>query len=539
MADEPTWEDLFGEATRPAPRETQRPVAPKPTDDGVWPLRQPPAPASALTPPADDPITPAATAATTPAASPPPTGHASAAPVDAVPAASTQPAAPVPADLPTSAAPVTDASPIPATPVVAAQPTRRQLRESEARLTAAETGRIPKQAARQEPVRDVAAPKNAKPTRSAKPPKPPRTSKRDRGDVKRRRRRGWIWLVVLLVVFGAAGGTAAYAWANFEGPIRKVLNIELPIDYTGTGNGQDTTVTVVSGDVGETIAESLHAAGVTMTKEAFYNLLLAKSEQPVFQPGTYKLQKHQSAASALTALLDPKNLVVSNVLIPEGTTITNTLKRLSKGTGVPLADFTAAAKDYVSLGVPANAPSAEGFLFPATYTFEPGSTAKQILTRMVDRMYESLDAAGVAPKDRLRVLTMAALIQKEGGSTKDFYKVARVFQNRLDQKMLLQSDATVSYGSGGTSISTTDAERADASNPYNTYVHLGLPVGPISAPGDDAIDAALHPVAGDWLYFVLVNGDTGETKFSTTLAQHEAAVAQWQSWLAAHPDFDN
>jgi UPF0755 protein len=112
-----------------------------------------------------------------------------------------------------------------------------------------------------------------------------------------------------------------------------------------------------------------------------------------------------------------------------------------------------------------------------------------------------------------------------------------VFQNRLDKKMLLQSDATVSYGAGSKTISTTAAQRADAGNKYNTYVHLGLPVGPIAAPGDDAIKAALHPANGPWLYFVLVNGYTGKTVFSTTLAQHNAAVLQWQAWSRAHPDF--
>jgi UPF0755 protein len=227
------------------------------------------------------------------------------------------------------------------------------------------------------------------------------------------------------------------------------------------------------------------------------------------------------------------------VLIKEGATLPNTLKKLSEGTGIELAEFETASKDLASFGIPAEAPSLEGYLFPATYTFDPGLSAHDILQQLVDRSIKSLDAAGVAPADRHRVLTMAALIQKEGGSVDDFYKVSRVFQNRIDQGMLLQSDATVSYGAGSSSISTTGAQRADANNPYNTYVHPGLPVGPIGAPGDDAIDAALHPADGPWLYFVLVNGETGETAFSKNLAEHNAAVKVWQKWLRAHPDFDN
>jgi UPF0755 protein len=152
-------------------------------------------------------------------------------------------------------------------------------------------------------------------------------------------------------------------------------------------------------------------------------------------------------------------------------------------------------------------------------------------------MNQSLKTHGVSKANELKVLTLASIIQKEGGSTKDFYKVSTVFHNRLDQGIHLQSDATVSYGAHSAKIETTAAQRADASNKYNTYAHAGLPVGPIAAPGDAAIDAALHPAKGKWLYFVLVNGKTGETVFSNTLAEHNVAVAQWQAWLRAHPGY--
>lgn len=347
------------------------------------------------------------------------------------------------------------------------------------------------------------------------------------------------WLGVLVVLLGLGAGAVSFVWLNFEDQVRSVLGWELPIDYEGDGNGEPVVMTIVSGDVGADIARRLEEVGVTMTSKAFYDLLLSTPENPVFMPGSYELEKEMSAESALAALLDPANVVNSTAVIPEGSTLTQTLARLSEGTGVPLAELEAAAVDYPALGVPAGAPSLEGFLFPATYTFEPDTSAQQMLQTMADRMVQALDEAGVAPDDRLRVLTFAALVQKEGGSIEDFAKVARVFQNRIDQGMLLQSDATVSYGSGGTSILTTDAERGDAANLYNTYVHPGLPVGPISMPGDDAIRSVLSPTAGDWLYFVLVNGETGETKFSATFAEHEVAVEEWQAWYRAHPDWDN
>ena len=95
----------------------------------------------------------------------------------------------------------------------------------------------------------------------------------------------------------------------------------------------------------------------------------------------------------------------------------------------------------------------------------------------------------------------------------------------------------MAYGTGQKRVDTTSAERADASNLYNTYQHEGLPVGPISNPGDLAIDAALHPAEGTWLFFVTWNLDTGETIFSTTQSEHEAAVKKYREWSAENPDF--
>jgi len=395
-------------------------------------------------------------------------------------------------------------------PQTAAAPlTRRELRDAEAR-----------DAARPEKKRSLYASGGE----STPPPK-------------KKRRLGWLWALLVLLVIGAGGAFAA--WTFFEPQIRQVLGWELPTDYEGAGNGTEVQIVIKSGDYGLDIAKTLSAAGVTLTTDAFYQLLLPMDPQPNFLPGTYTLQKEMSAEAALAALQDPANRVVSHVVIPEGTKLTTTLQLLADGTGIDIAEYQTAAADLASFGIPAEAPSLEGYLFPATYTFDPGIGAHDVLAQMVARCFQSLDAEGVAAADRHRVLTMAALIQKEGGSTDDFYKVSRVFTNRINIGMLLQSDATVSYGSGGTSISTTAAERADANNPYNTYVHPGLPVGPIGAPGDDAIDAALHPVDGPWLYFVLINGETGETAFSETLAQHNAAVKVWQAWLRDHPDFDN
>ena len=345
---------------------------------------------------------------------------------------------------------------------------------------------------------------------------------------KKKRRLIWLWVLLGVLALGVAG--TATAWVLFEDKIRSVMGWELPIDYTGTGNGTEIDVVIKAGDIGEDVARTLHDAGVTMTFEAFYQLLLATEPAPEFQPGTYALEGEMSAKSALAALADPANRIVSKVLIKEGTKLPATLQLLADGTGVSIEEYQTASADLASFGIPAEAPSMEGYLFPATYQFDPGVSAHDVLQKLVDRTFESLDAQGVAPADRHRILTIASLAQKEARVEGDFYKVSRVVQNRLDAGMKLEFDSTAHYGAESQgSVWTSAEERAD-DNPYNTYFHTGLPIGPIGAPGDTAIDAAIHPADGTWLYFVAVNLATGETEFNTTLAEHNKSVAKLKAW---------
>ncbi len=362
------------------------------------------------------------------------------------------------------------------------------------------------------------------------------------GRPKKKRRLRWLKITLpIVIVLALIGGTAGYGWVNYNHQVRALLGIPLPTDYTGNGNGTEAIVTIKSGDIGSDIARTLHDKGVTLTFDAFYNLLLTQKEQPPFQPGNFKLEQHMSAKSALDALLDPARKVTDKLLITEGTTLPGALQTIADTAGIPLADLQTAALDLAALGVPATEPSLEGYLFPATYQLDGGQTAHQVLKLLVDTMYQHLDAAGVAVAQRHAVLTMASIIQRESGpNTDDFYKISRVFANRIAQGMNLQSDATVAYGTGNLkTVYTTDAERADASNRYNTYANPGLPIGPIGLPGDLAITAALHPVDGPWLFFVPINLQTGETVFSETVEQHDAAVAQLHKWCAASKENDS
>ncbi|QUY61416.1 endolytic transglycosylase MltG [Gulosibacter molinativorax] len=354
---------------------------------------------------------------------------------------------------------------------------------------------------------------------------------------KRKKRRRGGCLIIALVVIAALVGGGLFVWNQFGDRITDYLGIT-QTDYEGEGNGTEVEFTILPGDTGTSIGQRLQEQGVVLTADAFVSSILAMPAEPTFIPGTYVLQEEMSAASAVVALTDEKNRVEASVTIPEGTIMRDVFTLVEESTGIPVADLEAAAADPQSFGLPAQAQSLEGFLFPATYIFAPDDTAETVLTTMVDRTYESLASHGVPEQDVWDVIRLASLIEKEARFEEDFYKVSRVFLNRIDINMPLQSDATVTYGTGKYDrAATTDSERGDASNEYNTYEHNGMVIRPISNPGDLAIDAAMHPADGPWLYFVTVNLETGETVFSETYDQHQAAVDEWLKWLEENPDY--
>ncbi|MDR7190005.1 UPF0755 protein [Microbacterium sp. BE35] len=369
-------------------------------------------------------------------------------------------------------------------------------------------------------------------------------------DRKRRRIGGWIALGVVLLILGGIAAGGLYVWNTYEDKIREVMGWEEPKEYeAGLANGE-TFVTIAQGDTGSPISQSLYDAGVTKTPDAFYDYLIKSGQNPTFQPGVYKLQKQMTSEAALAAIMDPANKQEFTAQIPEGYTLEQTLARISEGTGIPLEELTAAAADSSAYGVPADpdvvaagGQPLEGWLFPATYTFDPTVTAQSAIQTLVNRTIQSLDAAGVPVERRQEILTTASVVQREASSGADMQKVARVILNRLDANNQetfgkLQMDSTAQYGYGEMHDGTVSSseEALNDPNPWNTYVHTGLPVGPIANPGDVAIDAAMHPADGPWLYFVTVNLLTGETQFSSTYSEHLKYVEQWQQWCRDNPD---
>lgn len=369
-------------------------------------------------------------------------------------------------------------------------------------------------------------------------PQEPRRGRRQRE--KRSRGRS---VVVLLVALVLVGGAAATAFTLLRPVVASVLgggDTEAE-DFAGPGEGE-VPVTVKQGDTGESIATALKAAGVVKTRTAYLDASAADPQGSAkIQPGTYTLRKGMKGIDAFTALTDPASRSVPRITIPEGLWATEIIARLSKATGVPLADYQAALKDPAALGLPASAKgNVEGFLFPSSYEFDKTTPAVDQLKAMVALTLSTLEAAGVADADAEKVLTLASLVEAEAKLDVDRPKIARVFLNRIETTGaptygLLQSDAAVSYGAKRRALFPTRAELDDESNPYNTRLRPGLPPGPISNPGRASIDAAAKPADGPWFFFVAVNPITGETKYGVTLDEHNRNVQELTAYCKAKP----
>lgn len=344
-----------------------------------------------------------------------------------------------------------------------------------------------------------------------------------------------IAFVVTGVVLGGVFAAGSVLWGSYGDRILKQFGM-VDNDYEGPGTGE-AIVTIYEGEVGSDIAVTLAEAGVVKTSEAFYDLLL-KSPHVDFMPGSYQLKQEMSSQSALEALKDPDNKMQFAAALREGLTVEQSLELLAAGTGIPVEKFADATKDVEYYELPEGADSLEGWLFPANYEFEHDSTPREIIGVLVNKQKSVLDSYEVAEIDRQRVLTHASIVQKEAGIISDFGKVSRVIQNRLDTEMKLAMDSTAQYGMGEQldgSVWSSDEALAD-DNLWNTYVHEGLPVGPIANPGADAIEAALTPEPGDWLFFVVSPGGTGASTFTTNKEDHDKAVAEYRKWCESTPD---
>lgn len=355
-----------------------------------------------------------------------------------------------------------------------------------------------------------------------------------RSPAPRSRRRTTLTFAIMLSLFAALVIAAVLLvpqiLPNFQGPVAQ--------DYPGPGSGT-VTVEILAGQTGGEIGDTLVDAGVVASRSAFVEAFNANAAAVSIGPGSYDLRLEMKAVDAVAALLNPTHRAEFQLTVVEGLRAEQVYERIASVAGIPVDEVEAAAADPAAFGLPAEAGGdPEGWLGAATYTVDRDATATEILTMMVNHTTRILDANSVPAENRQEVLSKASIVEKEVNQPDDYGRVARVIENRLLPNSAtngtLGMDSTLAYGLGKSGLDLTRSELA-SDHPYNTRVHAGLPPGPIGSPGRAAIEAVLNPPEGDWLYFVTVNPDTGETRFTADYQEHLANQELYRQWLAEHP----
>ena len=304
------------------------------------------------------------------------------------------------------------------------------------------------------------------------------------------------------------------------------------------GNGQPARVTIPPGATMRTAAESLARADVVGSARAFRLYAKLRKSDRGIKAGTYLINRDASWESVLRALREGRGLVTT-VLIPEGWTLSQIEPVLAAKLEVPTDSVRAAVTDTAllrRLDVPT--PNLEGYLFPDTYHFPPGTTARAAVAAMVRRFESRWKPAWDARLDSLAVsrhdlLTLASIVEREAKKAEERPVIASVYWNRLRRGMLLQADPTVQYALPQYQARLL-LRHLRVKSPYNTYVNKGLPPGPIGAPGLASIQATLYPANVPFLYFVAY--PDGHHEFRVRVEEHLAETRKahraWAAWRA-------
>jgi UPF0755 protein len=343
-----------------------------------------------------------------------------------------------------------------------------------------------------------------------------------------RRRRRMLALFLTLAVFV----TAVAVGAQFLKPL---LGNDKPADFPGPGTGE-VVVTVENGEGTRSVASKLESERVVANADTFLQSFAASGG--TLAPGDYTFKSEMKNSDAVNVLLGKDQTKVIYFALSAGLRVGESLQAISQGSGISIQDLQALSNQPAQFGLPANAKNLEGYLAPGEHRFPLGTPAKDILQALVKITVDELVSQGITdPAKQYEAVIVASIVQAEGGQA-EYGDVAGAIYNRLkpnDQTNgFLQVDSAVTYGLGTKSYNFTDEQRQDKSNPYNTYANPGLPPGPIGSPGKTAIDAAAKPKTNDYLYWVTINLDTKETKFSKTLAEHNGYVDQYNAWCAAN-----
>lgn len=293
------------------------------------------------------------------------------------------------------------------------------------------------------------------------------------------------------------------------------------------GSGREVLITVHQGDSMAVIAGELHQAGVLASAFAFRVDSFVEGA-PQVQVGDYQFAQGASYATIRSILGGGPN--VPQVDVVPGLTMREVVGDLNKSAGATFAStFLADVTRAVAVNAYHPHGTLDGLIGPGLYLIIPGETPTQLLAAMQAGFATEAAAAGLSPSsneqglDAYQLVTAASIVEKEGYYVKNMPDVARVILNRLARHMRLQMDSTVLYALGLDGGKVTPAMLRTAT-PYNTYLNAGLTPTPICAVSPQALAAVLHPPAGPWLYFVLVD-KSGNMAFSSTYAEQLAQEA--------------
>lgn len=277
-------------------------------------------------------------------------------------------------------------------------------------------------------------------------------------------------------------------------------------------------------------ATDLETIGVLRSALALKLLAHLSDQGGLIQSGTYRFVDPATPRQVLERLVSGDVEEVS-LTIPEGFTLQQVIDRISAlgyGDREQLQQLAREPDFLRQLGIEGK--SLEGYLFPETYRFTPGIDEVALLKMMVQQFrrrvgQQLLDKAKARHLDLRQLVILASIIEKETGLAGEMPLISSVFHNRLRRHIPLQSDPTVIYGIHGFNGNLTRKD-LETPTPYNTYLHRGLPPGPIANPGLAALQAAAQPAQSNYLYFV-ARGD-GSHQFSATLREHNRAVRRFQ-----------
>ena len=346
---------------------------------------------------------------------------------------------------------------------------------------------------------------------SSNPPVPPKSRKARTARKNRRNKRNRIIAFILTLVFALlfVVGYGLYRVAVY---VRNNSQSSIMEDWPGPGSGF-VEFTIEPGQGAVEVGNNLVKAQVVKSQSTFSNIVAANNK--ILYPGIYALKKHMNSMDVVE-ILSNQSKAGGFLDVKAGERATEVISKAAQISGIDIAQFNAIQKaDGEGILPPEAGGSFEGWLEPGVYNVKAIKSASKILAKMVDERIKKLDSLGVPRGDlRQKVLKIASIAEAEVNNREYYGKVSRVILNRLAKDMPLGMDTTVAYGIGIKAINLTQSQLDDASNPYNTRIHKGLPPTPISIPGDNAILAALNPANGPWIYFVTTNLKTGETKFA-------------------------